>query len=151
MFRTILFSLILAAAHTVHADPVFVTDEGAIRGYDPVAYHTVGKPVQGRADITYVWQEAEWHFASEANRSLFAADPDKYAPRYGGYCAFGTSRGYKVSTQPEAFSIVDGILYLNYSMAVGNTWDKDRPGYIRKADENWVSLRDEPYEPEPAQ
>lgn len=148
MFRTILFSAALVAACAVQADPVFVTEAGAIRGYDPVAYHREGQPVQGRDDIVHVWEDAEWHFASEENRDLFAADPDAYAPRYGGYCAFGTSRGYKVSTQPEAFSIVDGGLYLNYSVEVQKTWNQDRPGYIRKADANWPGLRDAPYEPE---
>lgn len=148
MLRTSFFALTMLAAVAAHADPVFITPEGAIRGYDPVAYHTEGKPVKGEADITFRWQDADWHFASEENRDQFAAAPEVYAPRYGGYCAFGTSRGYKVSTQPEAFSIVDGKLYLNYNVAVQETWNEDRPSYIRKADENWVSLRDAPYEPE---
>ena len=148
MIRTIVMTVALAAASILHADPVFVTEEGAIRGYDPVAYHLDGKAVRGREDIVHDWQGAEWHFASERNRELFAADPDAYAPRYGGFCAFGTSRGYQVSTQPEAFSIVDGVLYLNYSLAVQETWNKDQPGYIGKADEHWPGLIDTPYEPE---
>lgn len=148
MIRTIVMTVALTAATILHADPVFVTGEGAIRGYDPVAYHLDGKAVRGREDIVHEWQGAEWHFASERNRELFAADPDAYAPRYGGFCAFGTSRGYQVSTQPEAFSIVDGALYLNYSLAVQETWNKDQPGYIRKADEHWPGLIDTPYEPE---
>lgn len=148
MFRSLVMTVVLAAASTIHADPVYVTAEGAIRGYDPVAYHLDGKAVRGRADIVHQWQGAEWHFANEKNRALFAADPDAYAPRYGGFCAFGTSRGYQVSTQPEAFSIVDGALYLNYSLAVQETWNKDQPGYIRKADEHWPGLVDTPYEPE---
>ena len=148
MYRFILLALTLIASLSVHADPVFETESGAIRGYDPVAYHTEGAPVLGSAGITHTWQDVEWRFASEENRDLFAADPERYAPQYGGYCAFGTSRGYKVSTQPEAFAIVDGKLYLNYNLAVQKTWDKDRPGYIAKADENWVDIREEPYEPE---
>ena len=127
---------------------MFTTEAGAIRGYDPVAYHVEGKPVLGKPDIVLVWQDAEWHFANAVNRDTFAANPEKYAPRYGGFCAFGTSRGYKVSTQPEAFSIVDGALYLNYNVDVQKTWDKDRPGYIKKADANWATLKDEAYEPE---
>jgi hypothetical protein len=148
MFRTIVMTVALAAAGAVHADPVFVTEEGAIRGYDPVAYHLDGQAVRGRDDIVHSWQGAEWHFADEKNRDLFAADPDAYAPRYGGFCAFGTSRGYQVSTQPEAFSIVDGALYLNYNTDVQQTWNKDQPGYIRLADEHWPGLVDTSYMPE---
>ena len=128
------------------ADEVFVTADGAIRGYDPVAYHTRAKPVPGRADITLTWNGATWRFASEANRTLFAADPERYAPRYGGFCAYGTSRGYKVSTDPQAFAIVDGRLYLNYSLPVQKTWNEDRPGHIRKADEQWRMLEHAAYE-----
>lgn len=149
MLRSVLFICLLACSGLAIAeDPVFTTEAGAIRGYDPVAYHVEGKPVPGKPDITFVWQDAEWHFANTANRDTFAANPEKYAPRYGGFCAFGTSRGYKVSTQPEAFTIVDGALYLNYNRDVQKTWDKDRPGYIEKADANWVTLEDEVYEPE---
>jgi hypothetical protein len=149
MFRSVLLiSLFLFGSLARAEDPVFTTEAGAIRGYDPVAYHLEGKPVPGKPDIVFVWQDAEWHFSNTANRDAFAAKPDKYAPRYGGFCAFGTSRGYKVSTQPEAFTIVDGALYLNYNLAVQETWDKDRPGYIEKADANWVTLKDDAYEPE---
>jgi hypothetical protein len=127
------------------ADEVFVTAEGAIRGYDPVAYHSEGKPVRGLATITTQWNGATWRFATIANRERFAADPERYAPRYGGYCAYGTSQGYKVSTDPAAFSVVDGRLYLNYSKPVQFTWNLDRPGYIAKANENWIGLEHTPY------
>lgn len=149
MFRSLFFAGLFACAGLAVADDaVFTTEAGAIRGYDPVAYHVEGKPVRGKPDITFMWQDAEWHFATTENRDTFAANPEKYAPRYGGFCAFGTSRGYKVSTQPEAFSIIDGALYLNYNVEVQKTWNKDRPGYIKKADANWATLKDEPYEPE---
>jgi hypothetical protein len=143
-------SLIAVATPTpAHAaDEVFVTAEGAIRGYDPVAYHTQSRAVPGMATITHTWNGATWRFASEANRALFAADPDRYAPRYGGYCAYGTSRGYKVSTDPQAFAIVDGKLYLNYSLSVQTTWNQDRPGHIRKADEQWTMLEHSAYQPQ---
>ena len=149
MLRSLLFICLLAFSGLALAeDPVFTTGEGAIRGYDPVAYHVEGKPVRGKPDVTFIWQGAEWHFASVANRDAFAADPEKFAPRFGGFCAFGTAQGYKVSTEPEAFAIVDGVLYLNHNLAVQKTWDKDRPGYIEKADANWVKIADEPYEAE---
>lgn len=132
------------------ANEVFVTEAGAIRGFDPVAYHTDNKPVAGKSEISFDWSGATWHFASTAHRDLFAKDPERYAPRFGGYCAYGTSNGYKVSTQPEAFAIENGKLYLNYNTAVQTTWNGDRPGYIRKADDNWTSLHDDEYESDEA-
>jgi hypothetical protein len=141
-----LLSLVFLALPGLAEDRIFLTEAGAIRGYDPVAYHTEGKPILGDPAIAYEWEAATWHFASAANRDAFAADPAKYAPAYGGYCAYGTASGYKVSTAPEAFAIEDGKLYLNYSTGVQKTWNKDRPGYIQKADSNWVTLQDEAYE-----
>ena len=144
--RSLLLSGLLALAPIVQAaEEVFVTDAGAIRGYDPVAYHTEGQPMRGAAEIVHEWNGAVWHFANAANRDRFAADPARYAPRYGGYCAYGTSNGYKVSTQPEAFAIVDGVLYLNHNLPVQQTWDKDRPTYIRDADSHWTAIEHEVY------
>lgn len=160
MFRSIVIVLAVVAglfgsSVAWAADPVFIeatTDGGraAIRGYDPVAYHLIGAPVLGAAQFTHEWRGATWRFASAANRDAFARDPEKYAPQYGGYCAFGTSRGYKVSTQPDQFALVDGKLYLNYNAGVMQAWDKDRPHYIGKADENWKTLAEEAYESDAA-
>ena len=152
MLRTFLLALLFAlfastAAHA--ADEVFATADGAIRGYDPVAYHVQAKAVRGSPKFTHAWNGATWRFASKRNRALFAADPDRYAPRYGGYCAYGTSQGYKVSTDPDAFAIVDGRLYLNYSKPVQLTWNADRPGYIAAADRHWVGLEHEAYAQQP--
>jgi hypothetical protein len=140
------FVALLLAGFAHAADPVFVTEQGAIRGYDTVAYHLEGKPVQGRPEFTFTWNGAEWRFASAANRDAFARDPARWAPKYGGYCAYGTSRGYKVSTDPAAFAIENGVLYLNYNVPVQRTWNQDRAGYVRIADENWIELESEPYE-----
>jgi YHS domain-containing protein len=151
MLRTFLFALLLAAFAASPAravDEVFATSDGAIRGYDPVAYHTQSRAVRGSAKFTYAWSGATWRFASKANRDRFAADPARWAPRYGGYCAYGTSQGYKVSTDPDAFTIVDGHLYLNYSKPVQFTWNLDRPGYIAQADRNWGGLEHGAYTPE---
>lgn len=157
MFRPLMPILLLASAALIAvaalvparaADEVFVTAEGAIRGYDAVAYHTRSRAVPGLATITHTWNGATWRFASEEHRALFAADPERYAPRYGGYCAYGTSRGYKVSTDPQAFAIVDGRLYLNYNPSVQATWNQDRRGYIRKADEQWTMLEHSAYQPQ---
>lgn len=115
----------------------------AIDGYDPVAYHLIGAPVEGDGDITYEWNGATWRFANTEHRDLFAADPEKYAPAYGGYCAYGVSQGVKVDFDPEAWRLVDGTLYLNISKSVQKRWEQDIPGYIDLADRNWPDLRDE--------
>lgn len=148
MFRTILLLVTASVACSAQADRVFVTDAGAIRGYDPVAYHTQEKAVPGRDDLTYEWEGATWHFASEENRDRFAADPKAWAPKYGGFCAYGTSRGYQVSSDPQAFTLVGDDLYLNYSPEVMNTWKRDKRSFIRAANREWPKLRDKPYVPE---
>ena len=79
-------------------------------------------------------------FSSEANRKKFAADPEKYAPQYGGFCALGTANGYKVKTEPDAFKVVDGKLYLNYNRKVLEMWTQDQPGYISRANKNWPEV-----------
>ncbi|MDJ0811677.1 MAG: YHS domain-containing (seleno)protein [Desulfobacterales bacterium] len=113
----------------------------AIKGYDPVAFHTEGKPVKGSGDYELKWKDAKWRFASAENRDLFEADPEKYAPRYGGYCAWAVSEGYTASVDPEnAWSIVDGRLYLNYNAEIKQKWEKDIPGHIKKADANWPGV-----------
>lgn len=120
--------------------PVFTTDEGAIRGYDPVAYFTVGKPVRGSDQFTTRWQGATFKFSSAVNLELFKAKPAAYAPQYGGYCAYAVAKGATAGTVPDAWTIVDGKLYLNYSLSVQQRWRKDVPGYIRKADRNWPAV-----------
>jgi YHS domain-containing protein len=145
LLTVLVFLSLGLAGSAIAEDEVFSTPEGAIRGYDPVAYHTENRPVPGNRAFAHDWQGATWLFASAGNRDLFAKDPERYAPQYGGYCAYGTSQGYKVSTQPEAFSIVGGKLYLNYSLPVQQTWNADRPGYIALADANWAGLRNTPY------
>ncbi|MCB1462998.1 MAG: YHS domain-containing protein [Nitratireductor sp.] len=112
----------------------------AINGYDPVAYFTENKPVEGSAAITTTWNGATWRFASAANRDAFVADPEKYAPQYGGYCAWAVSNGYTAGTDPRAFSISGGKLYLNYSRSVQARWAKDISGNVSKADANWPGV-----------
>ena len=130
-----------AAGTALALDPVFSTYlGGAIRGYDPVAYHTEGKPVKGKRAHRVEWKEATWSFASAENKALFEGDPEKYAPRYGGYCAWAVSNGYTASIDPDAWSIVDGKLYLNYSLGVRTQWSQDIPGNIAKGDVNWPQL-----------
>jgi YHS domain-containing protein len=112
----------------------------AIKGYDPVAYFTMDKPVKGDKNIKYEWKGAKWRFSTENHMKLFIEDPDKYAPRYGGYCAYGVAVDALFDIQPEAWSIVDGKLYLNKNLEVRETWKKDIPGNIKKADMNWPGV-----------
>ncbi len=112
----------------------------AILGYDPVAYFTDGKPVKGSDSFVTTWMAAKWKFASQAHLDLFKATPEKYAPQYGGYCAYGVSVDNLVSIEPDKFTIVDGKLYLNYDADVQQKWLKNPAGYIKTADSKFQSL-----------
>ena len=122
------------------AGAVNISGGFAIQGFDPVAYFTEGRPRRGAVTHAYEWQGARWLFVSEANRARFAAEPARYAPIYGGFCAYGVASGYKVAIDPNAWAIVDGRLYLNYSMSVQRSWQADVPGFIAKADAAWPGL-----------
>ena len=112
----------------------------AVGGYDPVAYFIEHKPVMGKGDILYSWKGATWRFASEKNRDAFAANPEKYAPQYGGYCAYAVAKGGTAKGDPQAWTIVGGKLYLNLSPAVQKLWEKDITGYIKAADKKWPGV-----------
>jgi YHS domain-containing protein len=125
---------------SVSAGEFFEAEGLALRGYDPVAYFTEGRPVAGSPAFVASYRGSTFRFASDANRKLFLGDPERYAPQYGGFCAFGTAGGYKAAIDPNAFTIVDGKLYLNYSAAVQTRWRSDRKDYIAKADGNWPAV-----------
>lgn len=112
----------------------------AIDGWDPVAYFTDGKPVEGSKEFVHEWNGATWRFASAAHRDLFAQAPEKYAPQYGGYCAWAVSQGYTADIDPEAWRIEGGRLFLNYSLDVQKKWAADIPGNVAKGDANWPKL-----------
>jgi YHS domain-containing protein len=122
---------------------IFSKSNEAINGYDPVAYFTESKPVKGKNEFTFVWKESNWFFSSAKNRDLFKADPEKYAPQFGGFCAYGVSEDHKSPTSPDAWTIVDGKLYLNYNKDVKELWTKDRDSRIKVANENWLELKKE--------
>ena len=113
----------------------------AIKGYDPVAYFTQSDAVKGDATHAHVWNDATWLFATAANRDAFAADPEKFAPQYGGYCAYAMSRDYVADITPTAWKIVDGKLYLNNSRPVHVWWQADIAGNIAQGDTNWPGKR----------
>jgi YHS domain len=138
-----------AFATAAHAEPPVNTlrnslfggrTDTAINGYDPVAYFTVGKPVKGQDGFSFTWMDARWKFASQANLDLFKADPERYAPQYGGYCAYGVAKGNLVKVEPDQFTIRGGKLYLNYDADIQAQWLKDPDGFIAQANGKFKSL-----------
>ncbi len=106
----------------------------ALRGYDTVAYFTLSKPVEGKDQFATEWSGATWKFSSQEHLDLFVAEPEKYAPQYGGYCAYGIVQEALVKIEPDLWTIVDDKLYLNYNEKLNNQWKEDIPGYIKAAD-----------------
>ncbi|MBI5718787.1 MAG: YHS domain-containing protein [Burkholderiales bacterium] len=139
---------LLASAPALAAPPINTLGGGvisrrsdtAILGYDTVAYFTVGKPVKGQDRFATEWKGAKWKFASQSNLDLFKSDPEKYAPQYGGYCAYGVAQDNLVSIEPDKFSVREGKLYLNYNAEVQALWLKDPAGFIRQADAKFTAL-----------
>ena len=128
-----------SAGPALAAEPEIYSDwrGRAIRGTDPVAYFTEGRPVEGSDDFETDHEGYTYRFSSQANLDAFIAEPEAYLPQYGGYCAWAVAQGTTASTNPHNWSIVDGKLYLNYDDAVQARWEKDIPGNISKADTNW--------------
>lgn len=120
------------------AEPEVFSDGGlAIRGADPVAYFTQGAPVIGDPAHALMWRGTTWHFASADNMEQFTANPEAYAPQYGGYCAYAMAQGYVATSVPEAWTVHEGRLFLNFSLGVRSRWEADKAGYISQADGNW--------------
>lgn len=138
LFLPVLASVLLFTA-VVRADmPAFYSNKGAaIGGYDTVAYFTLGKPVRGKPDIAVMWKGALWLFSTRENREIFEANPRAYAPQYGGYCAYGMSKGRAAGTDPEAWKIVDGKLYLIHNRSYMKVWSGESSQYIASGNENW--------------
>ena len=123
--------------------PVYATADGAIGGYDPVAYFTQGQATRGSPEFTHDWNGASWRFANAAHRDVFAAEPDKYAPQFGGYCAKAISDDYTARGDGAVWAVVDGKLYLNFDEKIAQQWSADRARRIADAERNWPTvLRD---------
>jgi hypothetical protein len=122
---------------------VFIKSNYAINGYDPVAYFTASKPVKGKEQFSFSWKDATWLFSSAEHRDLFQGGPEKYAPQFGGFCAYGVSDDHKSPTSPDAWTIVDGKLYLNYNMDVKRLWSKEQDMRIKLANEKWPAVKKE--------
>ncbi len=115
-----------------------------VNGYDPVAYFTDGKPMKGSGYHVVAFEGVTYAFASKEHKEMFEAKPEKYMPAYGGYCAYGVAVGKKFVIDPEVWKIVDEKLYLNLDRDIQKKWFKDVPGYIKKADTNWMKIKDKP-------
>jgi len=118
----------------------FQVDSIAIHGYDPVAYFTEGEPLPGSDIHTIDYRGATWKFASAENLAAFEGDPEKFGPRFGGYCAYAASQGYLAPTVPEAWTIHEDRLYLNFSLRVRRRWSRDIVGNIAKGEANWPGI-----------
>jgi len=112
----------------------------AVQGHDPVAYFQDGMPVKGSKDFQTEYQGATFRFANAENLAAFEAEPEAYAPQYGGYCAWAVSQGYTAKGDADHWAIVDGKLYLNYNRSIQEKWNADRSGFITSADTNWPTV-----------
>ncbi len=112
----------------------------AIQGYDPVAFFTDNRPVKGNAQFQSEYHGAKYYFASAEHKTVFDKEPTKFEPQFGGFCAYGASRGNKAPVKIEAWQIVDGRLLMQYDLDVKNSFNKDQAGNLRKADQNWPGL-----------
>ena len=137
----LLSTLLLATGATAKPAINTIGSPGlAIKGYDPVAYFDQSGPRVGLAKYTLQHAGVKWRFSSAANKAKFEQNPARYMPAYGGYCAYGVAQGYLVKIEPDAWSIRNGKLYLNYSRKVQSTWSKSPDAYISKADIRWPKL-----------
>lgn len=132
--------LVTAAAGDLQKSVNKGPDDVAILGYDTVAYFTEGRPIKGKPEFSHSWQDAKWHFASRRHRDLFAADPERYAPQFGGHCAMALTQDVVKVVDPEAWIISDGKLYLTFSMKGREKFRQDIPGNIKKSEDNWAKL-----------
>ncbi len=116
---------------------VFATGGVAIHGYDPVGYFDQSSPVEGSSSYQLKWMGAVWRFASADHMYAFEMNPHRFAPQYGGYCAYAMAQGAVATTVPDAWTVHDGKLYLNFSTGVRQIWQQDIPGHIASADQHW--------------
>lgn len=141
--KTALLTFVLLMSGQVNASDEIYTgffNDLALSGYDTVAYFSEGKPVKGKAKYSYQYKAAEWRFSSQQNLDKFKAMPETYAPQYGGHCAWALARNATASGDPLYWSLEQGKLYLNYDADIKAKWEKDRAGFIKKADQNWPDV-----------
>lgn len=137
---TVIALTAVSIVSSARASEFFEKNAAALRGYDAVAYFTNAKPIKGSAEHKAEYKGSTFHFSSEANREAFMAEPTRYAPQYGGFCAFGMSKCYKAATDPGAFTFVNGKPCLTYNEEVHRQWNANIPGFVAKADKNWPAV-----------
>jgi len=120
---------------------IFQEDGVAIKGYDVVAYFRENRAIKGEETYSYKWADVKWLFSSQDHLNLFKSNPEQYLPQYGGYCAFGASEGYLAGTKPEAFTIYNDKLYLNFAKYVRKRWSEKIDAKIAKADRLWPDAK----------
>ena len=147
MFRALLIALTLTllpatqAAAELRSPEIYKDFRGiALKGYDTVAYHLERKPVKGKDSFAYEWKDAIWFFKSAENRDMFIADPERWAPQYGGYCAWAIAKGSTRPINPTIFRIFDDKLYLNLNMKVHKEWLDAHGSFIAQANEKWPDV-----------
>lgn len=142
--RKILSIVFLMWASSAFAGDAIYTSlfsSNAVGGYDTVSYFSEGKPVKGSKKFKTKYKGANWLFASAENLAKFKKEPEKYAPQYGGFCAWAVAaKNDRASGDPLRWNIVDNKLYLNYDKSIQNKWQKDIPGFIATGDKNWPGL-----------
>jgi YHS domain-containing protein len=137
---SLLFSFLLAPGFALAVDEHCLV---GLQGYDPVSYFQKSGPLHGDGNHEAFYEGVSYIFATDSNKKAFQANPAKYLPAYGGYCAFGVSAGRKVFGDPLSWKIVDSKLYLNLNKKVQKIWLKDIPLYIKQADNEWVKIKDQ--------
>jgi hypothetical protein len=141
----VIFIAGFAPLHADAGEPANLVKSGpakvAIKGYDPVAYFTEGRPMHGAPEFSHSWNDAQWLFVSSEQRDMFAADPERYAPKFGGHCSMALTRGEIRTINPAAWAIVDGRLYLSSTVSGINTFRQDNQKNIEKAEQNWAKLQ----------
>ena len=138
----VLFGMLAPPAAAAPAAPPVSADKSglAIRGYDPVAFFTVGAPTRGKAEHSLAWNGSTWRFASAQSLAAFKAAPERYAPQFGGYCAWAVSQHYLAPGDPDYWKIVDGRLYLNANARAKELWEADQPEAIARGHANWPAV-----------
>jgi YHS domain-containing protein len=141
-FLMLVAAVFAACSRTTAVDDISKTSDGkALSGYDPVAYFAVKDAVQGDPRFEFAWNGAKWLFSSQENLDRFRANPEAYAPQFGGYCAFAISEGHTATGDPQAWKVVDGKLYLNYNKEVKQKWEQNQAERIQKAEVNWGEFK----------
>ncbi len=133
---------IAQSAETDQSEIMVNTEGYAIHGFDPVAYFSDGEPAEGNVEYSTTWKNATWLFTTDENRQAFIENPEKYAPQYGGWCAYGMAEGYAAETDPlKAWTVHEGKLYLNWDEEVSSEWSGDISGYLKKSEKKWPRVQ----------